>query len=71
MNIHDSGLINEHDIGLIIQNDKGEVKHIKNYRMQDLDVTGDTPMEHKTQLKMMSMYDDAIDDLDNYTSGSE
>ena len=61
----------EHDSGLIIQNDKGEVRHIKNYRMQDLDVTGDTPMEHKTQLKMMSIYDEAIDDLDDYTSGSE
>ena len=68
---HDSGLINEHDSGLIIQNDKGEVKHIKNYRMQDLDVTGDTPMEHKTQLKIMSIYDEAIDDLDDYTGGSE
>lgn len=61
----------KHDSGLIIQNDKGETKHIKNYRMQDLDVTGDTPMEHKTQLKVMSIYDEAIDDLDEYTSGSE
>lgn len=34
-------------------------------------VTGDTPMEHKTQLKMMSIYDEAIDALDDYTSGSE
>lgn len=61
----------KHDSGLIIQNDKGEVKHIKNYRMQDLDVTGDTPREHEAQLEVMSMYDDAIDDLDDYTRGNE
>lgn len=59
----------EHDNELIIQNHDGEIKHIKNYKIQDVDVTGATQMEHETQKKLFEIEDELLDDYNDFNWG--
>lgn len=59
----------DHNSGLIIQSENGEVKHIKNYRLSNLEHTGDTLKEHK-QIKKLKEFEGFIENnlLEDYDS---
>lgn len=43
------------DNGLIIQSEDGEVKHIKDYRISDMETTGDNYREHKQTVRLKDL----------------
>lgn len=65
----DSNYIDRNNSGLIIENENGEVKHIKNYRMQDLDTTGETLEDHKYRLEVNKIHDEFEKNSSDYDAG--
>lgn len=58
-----------HDSGLVIQSHEGgDVKHIKNYRMTDIEDTGDTREEHDN-VQMMKFLESEVRDGDTVGTG--
>lgn len=46
-----------HDNGIIIQSEDGSIKHIKNYRLEDVELTGNSWNEHKSYKEIENIND--------------
>lgn len=58
--------------GLIVEDENGNVKHIKAYRLTDLEETGDNIREHKQTVRLKVLEDEIADNvLANYDSEPE
>lgn len=61
----DTSYIEEHNSGLIIESEDGQVKHIKSYRMTDLEVVSDNENDFKHHKEIKKFSNEALEDIRN------